>query len=446
MSFRRALNAYTAQLKHYAWFTLAIVFGLQTVSTGMRMAFGAFIDPLQEAFGWSQGSIGLAYSIQFIASALFSPVAGWLSEVYGTRRAIFAGIALFIIGLALTGTITELWQFYLYYGIIIGAALSVFTVCLVTTVGYWFRTHKGLAIGITMASQGVGPALAAPVVTAVIATMGWKPAMLALAIGGGLIMFALTTRFYSRPEDKGIKPYGALEEELVVPRPTLAADRARASAFIKRARGTFNFWNLANIHFLGCVGHSIIIVYAVPMAIHKGIDPVVAAGVLATFMAISAVTRFATPVLSELFSPKTVMAVSYFLQGATVFMLLWADTPWQFYLFAVIFGIGFGGEGSVFPIINYRYYRNAPVGTAYGWQMFGAGFGMALGGWIGGWLFDITDAYTLTILVSAATSLGGMASILALANPQNHLIPDWDRGLTPETLPEGMEGLPISTH
>lgn len=420
-----------SQFRHYAWFTLAIVCGLQIVSAGMRLAFGAFVDPLETAFNWSQGSIGLAYSLQFITAALFSPVAGWLGDIYGTRRTVFAATAMFTIGLALTGTITELWQFYLYYGIILGTSLSVFSICLVTTVTDWFRARQGLAIGMTMGSIAVGPAIVAPVVSSIIATMGWKSAMLTLAIGSGVIMFALATQFHSKPADKGMKPYGAREEDLVAAKSNLAIDKARALAFIKRARGTFDFWNLTNIHFLGCVGHSIIIVYAVPMAIHKGIDPVVASGVLATFMAVSVITRFASAAFSELLSPKAIMVVSYFIQGASVFMLLWADGPFQFYLFGVIFGIGYGGEGAVFPIINYRYYNNAPMGTVYGWQMFGASLGMALGGWIGGWLYDLTGAYTLTILISAATSLGGMASILVLPNPKTHLIPDWDQGLTP---------------
>ena len=66
-------------------------------------------------------------------------------------------------------------------------------------------------------------------------------------------------------------------------------------------------------------------------------------------------------------------------------------------------------------------------GTAYGWQMFGASLGMGIGGWIGGYLFAVTGAYTLTIIVSAATSLGGVVSILFLANPRREQIPGWNQ-------------------
>ena len=111
-------------------------------------------------------------------------------------------------------------------------------------------------------------------------------------------------------------------------------------------------------------------------------------------------------------SPKTVMFVSYFLQGVTVLLLLNADSIAQFYFFAVVFGIGYGGEGPVFPLLNRRYYRDAPVSIAYGWQIFGANIGMALGGWLGGVLFDVTGDYTATIILSASVSIVGALSLI----------------------------------
>ena len=116
---------------HYAWIIVALAFGIQTASSSMRLAFGTFVDPLAETYGWSNGSIGLAYAIQFAASAAFSPVAGWMGDVYGTRRTLLLGVVLFAAGIMLTGTMNSLWEFYLYYGVIVGVALAVFMVLLV---------------------------------------------------------------------------------------------------------------------------------------------------------------------------------------------------------------------------------------------------------------------------------------------------------------------------
>ena len=99
--------------------------------------------------------------------------------------------------------------------------------------------------------------------------------------------------------------------------------------------------------------------------------------------------------------------MAFLLQGATVIMLFWTHDLWLFYLFAVLFGIGFGGESGGFPILNRRYYGYAPTGSALGAQMLGAGLGMALGGWIGGVIFDIMGNYNVALMVSVAASLGG---------------------------------------
>ena len=39
---------------HYAWMIVAIIALMQMVGSSIRMAFGVFIYPLSEEFGWSQ--------------------------------------------------------------------------------------------------------------------------------------------------------------------------------------------------------------------------------------------------------------------------------------------------------------------------------------------------------------------------------------------------------
>ena len=120
------------------------------------------------------------------------------------------------------------------------------------------------------------------------------------------------------------------------------------------------------------------------------------------------------------------MAIFFFLQGIPVIMLFWTHEQWTFYLFAFVFGIGYGGETGGFPILNSRYFGHAPQGSPYGFQMLGAGLGMALGGWIGGVIFDVTGGYNLALLISIFASLAGMASIIFLEPTNDLLIPDWE--------------------
>lgn len=167
----------------------------------------------------------------------------------------------------------------------------------------------------------------------------------------------------------------------------------------------------------------------VPMAIHHGTDANLAAGVLSTLTGVSLLSRFLAPFISDRIGSKPIMFFSYMGQGLTVLLLLNSDTTAAFYVFAVVFAIGYGGEGTVFPVINRQYYGQAPQGSIFSWQLMGANLGMALGGVLGASTFDLTNSYTLAIWLSAAFSLAGAASILVLAPTRRILIPDWDKEL-----------------
>jgi MFS family permease len=98
--------------------------------------------------------------------------------------------------------------------------------------------------------------------------------------------------------------------------------------------------------------------------------------------------------------------------------LFFASEAWVFYLFAVVFGLCYGGEMVGFPIINRQLFgEKAPLGSIYSFEMLGASTGMALGGWLGGALFDVSGAYTWAIIASAA--IGYLGLPLALYLPRH---------------------------
>jgi len=146
----------------------------------------------------------------------------------------------------------------------------------------------------------------------------------------------------------------------------------------------------------------------------------------------SIASRFMTPVLAEQFGSRGVMTLAYFLQGITVALLFWTQEAWQFYLFAVLFGIGFGGEMSAFLVINRQYFGMGPVRTIFGFQSMGAGLGMAVGGLFGSIIYDTLGSYDVAWLFSIAASLGGVVCILLLEPTSRVLIPDWEESLPPE--------------
>jgi len=423
---------------HYAWVTLGVAIAMRLVSSVERTASGVLvaylITPKAEGgqFGWSAGAVGLAFSLQWIFSGLFGPPAGWLGDRYGIRPTMFLGALLFIVASLLIGMVTAPWQFILFFGILMSAALAVFQVPLITAVTLWFKKGLGLAMGLMQSAQGLSTLMFGQLMVFLLQEGGWKWAFWLPGIAGGLILILLIRFFHNEPAAIGLRPLGADEDEPIQRAQSGPMAKVRTSVFLQQARYTTAFWNLIGIHYWGCAGHAIVVLYLVAIARERGLSLYLAAGALGTMYGVSSFSRFAVPIIADRFGSKGAMALCFFLQGLPIILLFWAQDAWQFYLFAVVFGIGFGGEMSAFPIINRQYFGNAPTGTVYGWQMLGAGIGMATGAFLGGQLHDLTGSYNLSLILSFALSIAGTISILVLPTTSCRLCANWEEFLPPE--------------
>ena len=419
---------------HYAWIIIAIAAFLHMAGGSVRQAFGVLVVPLQENMGWSPAAVTLAYAMSSIIGAIVAPFSGMATDRYGARKVILVGVAFFFMGAMITGAANQVWHIWISYGICLGVAQACFNVPIITAATYWFRHRLAVGIGLLQAAHGLGPALMAVLLSVMLSAMTWKTAFWLIGISGSTVMVGLMLFFRSEPSQMGLRPYGAPATEPVNKKRDPVNERLRAQAFLASMQGTNAFWQLVVVHFMGCVGHAIVIIYIIPIAVIAGVDAVSAAGILSTLMAVSVLTRFSTPVIADYLGARRAMAAMFVLQGLPVLMLFWTQELWQFYLFAVIFGIGYGGEGSAFPIINRQYFGRGPMGRSFGWQQAGAGTGMALGGWIGGGLFAVVGSYDITIVLSVLASVAGAALIMSMPPTDKLLIPNWEESLPSSAL------------
>ena len=101
------------------------------------------------------------------------------------------------------------------------------------------------------------------------------------------------------------------------------------------------------------------------------------------------------------------MFLAFLGQGLFVIPWVFVESKWMFYLVGIIWAFPYGGEGTLFPIMNRKYYGFFPMDTTYGWQILAASLGMALGGFIPGLVFEVTGGYEIAIWISAFLSIIG---------------------------------------
>ncbi len=406
---------------HYAWIIVLICAVVQMVGAAIRIGFGVLVDPLVEIFGWSTGSIGLAYALMSIVTAFTSPIAGYLCFKIGCKKTMIYGTILFFIGMIWISQISQIWELYISYGLIFGVAQSFLLVPAVPIVSNWFDKYLGLGTGLMMGAWSLGPAISVQILAIFFEIYGWRDSFIIIGVTGTLVLLLFLYFLKDTPEEIKKFPYGFSVKNINKKNRNFSiTEQKNIQKLIYKKN---EFWNLINIHFLGCVSHSIILVGIIPMGINAGLSSLSAAGILTTLSVISIISRIITPIIADKYGSKPIMFFSLFGQGIGVLILLNATEAWQFYTFAVLWAIPYGGEGAAFPIINRQYFGKFPIGTTYGWQVFGAGIGMALGGILPGIIFDLNNNYNLAIILSAIFSIFASLIILFLKNTKKEIIP-----------------------
>ena len=113
-------------------------------------------------------------------------------------------------------------------------------------------------------------------------------------------------------------------------------------------------------------------------------------------------------------------------------------TVWTFYLFGVLFGLGFGGEMSAYLVVNRQYFGTGPMATLYGYEIMGAMMGHAIATLLGGLVREITGSFLPVFALSMGFSIVGAVVILTLESTKRVLIPDWENSLPAEARSENL--------
>ena len=101
---------------------------------------------------WS-GALTWAFPVFQTIMAVTGIFAGRISDKIGPRNVVIAAAVCYGAGWFLSGTVTEPWQFYLYFSVIAAIGNGLGYNPALTTGQKWFIDKKGLASGITLAAS-----------------------------------------------------------------------------------------------------------------------------------------------------------------------------------------------------------------------------------------------------------------------------------------------------
>lgn len=195
---------------YYGWVIVGVSLLSMAFWVGIRSTFSVFYVALLEEFPWSRGETAGIQSTVFLTYMIMAPVVGGLIDRFGPRRVIAPGILLLALGLILSAYVNTLFQFYLFYGILMGAGMTCIAIVSYTSIlAYWFEKKRGVASGIAVSGMGLGTFLLVPLSQHFISLWGWRPALLVLGALVLIILFPLNALFLRhKPQEMGLSPDG----------------------------------------------------------------------------------------------------------------------------------------------------------------------------------------------------------------------------------------------
>jgi sugar phosphate permease len=289
---------------------------------------------MTKEFGWSRAVVTSGNAVgKLIVGPIFGFIAGWMIDRSGPRKlmmtgALMAGTAL--IGLSFS---TSLGMFYLFYifnalGYVFGGPLP----CQVL-ISRWFERNRGKAMGIAYLGIGTGGALVPLISAGLERNIGWHLALTTLGILVILIAFPLA--FFIRDSVENRAEKGNMET--MVPIRTIL----RNPNFYLLAIGS-----MCSIGAVGGIGQHLKLYL-------RDLDftQVQAAQVMSFVLLSSLAGRVLMGFLADLINRKYVMILIYMIVACAIPLLMIPDFPGRIYLFAVIFGVGLGGDYMIIPLM-----------------------------------------------------------------------------------------------
>ena len=121
----KALARLLAPSLHYAWVVASLAFLTLLAAVAIRATPSVLIVPLEQAFGWSSGTISLAIAVNIVLYGLMGPFSGALMQRFGIRRTVLLALTLLAASVGASSFMTQPWQLVLSWGIAVGLGSGV---------------------------------------------------------------------------------------------------------------------------------------------------------------------------------------------------------------------------------------------------------------------------------------------------------------------------------
>ena len=384
----------------YAWVVVWAAFASLAVIFGIVYSFAAFFESFSAEFRAQRADVSLVFGLSGLIYFVLGAGGGILADRYGPRLVCSLGMLCIAGGLLVTSLAHSIAMVYLTYGVGIGVGIALVYSPSIACVQPWFTRRRGLAAGIASAGIGAGTLVVPLIAASAIDWLQWRGALRGLALGVLTIGVGATLLLRRAPFAGG------------------SAKDALAGASLSVALRSRGFWWL----YLSVVagGPTMFIPFAHVSAAARdlGIDDARAVGLVGLIGIGSLVGRFTIGALADRMGRSVTLALMQAAMGLSY--LLWhaAGGYTALALFALWFGLSYGGIVSLLPALCMDLFGARAVSSIIGALYSGAALGNLLGPTLAGAVFDASGSYGPVIWVCIALSAVATLASVRLIRPR----------------------------
>jgi sugar phosphate permease len=312
-----------------------------------------------------------------------------------------AALILIAAGSGLAVVMRHSWQLVLFWGVLVGSGAGAMALVLAATVtGRWFVKHRGLVTGVLTASSATGQLVFLPVLALMAERHGWRAASITVSVAALAVVPLVVALMRNRPEDVGLRPYGAdgagaeaSAESSAAPAPAAArepaggtgrpaagaaapgasgaAPAAGAVAALKDGLRSRPFWLLAG-SFLVCGATTVGIIgtHFIPAAHDHGMPQTTAASLLALVGIFDIAGSVASGWLTDRISSARLLVWYYGLRGLALLLLpglLGPSIEPALFLFVVFYGLDWVATVPPTIALCRQWFGPERAGVMFGW-------------------------------------------------------------------------------